>query len=61
MEKALARDIFLDVGHGAASFDQFAASAAVKAGIREFSASTDAHIRNIDGVVGGLPQTMSKC
>ncbi len=60
LEDALKRGVLLDVGHGAASFDQFVAKAAIGAGMREFSISTDAHIRNIDGVVRSLPFTMSK-
>lgn len=60
LESALSRGVVLDVGHGAACFDQFVASSAIRAGIREFAISTDAHIRNIDGIVGGLTQTMTK-
>jgi len=60
LDAALSRGVLLDVGHGAASFDQFVAGAAIRAGVREFAISTDAHIRNIDGVVRGLSQTMSK-
>lgn len=60
LEAAISRGVQLDVGHGAASFDQFVARAAIQAGVREFAISTDAHVRNIDGVVHGLSQTMSK-
>ena len=60
LKDALSRGVLLDVGHGAASFDQSVAAAAIRAGVREFAISTDAHIRNIEGVVGGLSQTMSK-
>jgi dihydroorotase len=60
LEAALSRGVLLDVGHGAASFDQFIASSAIRAGVREFAISTDAHVRNIDSIVGGLPQTMTK-
>lgn len=60
LEAALSRGVLLDVGHGAASFDQFVASSAIRAGVREFAISTDAHVRNIDSIVGGLPQTMTK-
>lgn len=48
------------MGHGAASLDQEVARRAIKAGIRAFSISTDAHIRNVDTVVQSLPHTMSK-
>lgn len=60
LEAALSRGVLLDVGHGAASFDQFVARSAINAGLRQFAISTDAHIRNIDQIVLGLPQTMSK-
>lgn len=60
LEAALARGVLLDVGHGAASLDQNVARAAIQAGVRRFSISTDAHIRNIDTVVHSLPHTMSK-
>lgn len=57
---AISRGVFLDVGHGAASLAQEVARRAIKAGIRAFSISTDAHIRNVDTVVQSLPHTMSK-
>ncbi len=60
LEAALARGVLLDVGHGAASLDQGVARAAIGAGVRNFSISTDAHIRNVDTVVHSLPYTMSK-
>ena len=60
LEAALTRGVLLDVGHGAASLDQAVARAAIGAGVREFSISTDAHIRNVDTVVHSLPHTMSK-
>lgn len=60
LERALARGVLLDVGHGAASLDQQVARAAIGAGVRNFSISTDAHIRNVDTVVHSLPHTMSK-
>lgn len=60
LRDALERGVYLDVGHGAGSLDQHVARAAIAAGVREFSISTDAHIRNIDGAVRSLPHTMSK-
>lgn len=60
LEDALRRGVLLDVGHGAASLDQNVARAAIGAGVRNFSISTDAHIRNVDAVVHDLPHTMSK-
>lgn len=60
LQEALSRGVFLDVGHGAASLDQTVARRAIGAGFRNFSISTDAHIRNINSVVHSLPHTMSK-
>lgn len=60
LEAALARGVFLDVGHGAASLDQTVARAAIGAGVRKFSISTDAHIRNVEDRVRSLPHTMGK-
>lgn len=60
LAQALARGVLLDVGHGAGSLDQQVARAAIGAGVRRFSISTDAHIRNVDGPVVSLPHTMSK-
>lgn len=57
---AIHRGVFLDVGHGAASLDQAVAQAAISAGLRSFSISTDAHIRNVDTIVHSLAHTMSK-
>lgn len=60
LAEALERGAFLDVGHGAGSLDQRVARAAIQAGVRCFSISTDAHIRNVTGTVRDLPHTMSK-
>lgn len=60
LEKALNKGVYLDVGHGAASLDKSVAQAAIQQGIRNFSISTDAHIRNVDTVVHSLSHTMSK-
>ncbi|MDO5408050.1 MAG: hypothetical protein Q4F28_12105 [Eubacteriales bacterium] len=60
LEDAIARGVYLDVGHGAASLDQNVARAAIGAGVRQFSISTDAHIRNVDTIVYSLAHTMSK-
>ena len=57
---ALERGAVLDVGHGAGSFDSEVARRAISGGLRNFSISTDAHIRNINGPVHSLPHTMSK-
>lgn len=60
LEQALNRGVYLDVGHGAGSLDMEVARAAIQAGVRGFSISSDAHIRNVDGVVKSLPHVMSK-
>ena len=60
LEKAIRRGVYLDVGHGAGSFDQHVAASAIRAGFRQFSISTDAHIRNVNGAVKNLPHVMTK-
>lgn len=60
LRKALERGVYLDVGHGAGSFDAAVAGSAIRAGVRNFSISTDAHIRNVNGAVRSLTHTMSK-
>lgn len=60
LAQALERGVCLNVGHGAASFDQQVAKRAIAGGLRSFSISTDAHIRNVDGIVHSLPHVMSK-
>lgn len=60
LEQALNRGVYLDVGHGAGSLDMEVAKAAIRSGVRNFSISSDAHIRNIEGVVRSLPHVMSK-
>lgn len=60
LERALARGVLLDVGHGAASFHWEVALRAIAAGISPFSISTDVHIRNIHGPVYDLYTTMTK-
>lgn len=58
--EALERGVLLDVGHGAASFDQTVAAPVIRAGMKAFGISTDAHIRNADTIIHNLPFTMSK-
>lgn len=60
LEQALKRGVRLDVGHGAASFCLPVAAAVVRSGFRDFSISTDLHVRNVNGAVRGMPETMSK-
>jgi len=57
---AISRGVLLDVGHGAGSFSSSVAAPVIAKGFREFSISTDAHIRNIDTIVHSLSYTMSK-
>ncbi|WP_274363094.1 amidohydrolase/deacetylase family metallohydrolase [Paenibacillus thermotolerans] len=60
LERALARGVLLDVGHGAASFNFDICERALAAGHLPFSISTDIHMGNINGPVYDLPTTMSK-
>jgi dihydroorotase len=60
LERALARGVLLDVGHGAASFNFDICQKALDAGYPPFSISTDIHNGNINGPVYDLPVTMSK-
>ncbi|GAA3410566.1 amidohydrolase/deacetylase family metallohydrolase [Paenibacillus hodogayensis] len=60
LERALARGVKLDVGHGAASFSFDICKKAMESGHAPFSISTDVHIRNINGPVHNLATTMSK-
>ena len=60
MRDALNRGVVLDTAHGAASFDQNVAAAAIARGYRDFIISTDLHGRNVNGPVYSLSHTMSK-
>jgi len=60
LERALARGVRLDIGHGAASFSYAVAEGAIAAGVAPHSISTDAHVRNVRGPVYDLPTTMGK-
>lgn len=60
LREALERGVVLDVAHGAASFSQRVAAAAIAKGYRDFIISTDLHGRNICGPVYSLSHTMSK-
>ncbi|MDX3234354.1 hypothetical protein PV392_01360 [Streptomyces sp. ME03-5709C] len=60
MADALARGVFLDVGHGAASFDIGVARRAIAAGYRPHTLGSDIHVRNIDGPVFDLATVMTK-
>lgn len=60
MERAIARGVELDVGHGAASFDGFVAAKVLGHGFYNFSISTDLHGRCVNGPVYTLAVTMSK-
>ena len=52
--------IFMDVGHGAASYDFDVAVKAISEGLFPYSISTDLHVRNVDGPVHDLATTVSK-
>ena len=52
--------VFMDVGHGAASYDFRVAEMAIADGLTPFSISTDLHDRNIAGPVFDLATTASK-
>ena len=60
LQDAIERGVRLDVGHGAASFDVTVARPVIAAGLRDFSISSDLHVRNVKGVVKGMPETISK-
>ena len=60
LEKALQRGVYLDVGHGAGSFDYAIAKSVIKNGFYNFSISTDAHCRSLPTIVHSLPHVMSK-
>jgi len=50
----------MDIGHGAASYSFAVAEAAIRAGLKPFSISTDLHGRNVGGPVFDLATTASK-
>ena len=60
MERALARGMVLDVGHGAASFDANIAGPVLRQGFADFSISTDLHARSIKAPAISLAATMTK-
>ena len=60
MAEAMQRGIVLDVAHGAASMDRDVARNVIRRGYRDFIISTDLHIRNVNGPVYSLAQTMTK-
>ncbi|WHY85980.1 amidohydrolase/deacetylase family metallohydrolase [Neobacillus novalis] len=60
LEKAIAKGVKMDVGHGAASFSFDVCRQAIDKGYTPFTISTDLHIRNINGPVFDLATTMTK-
>ncbi|MGQ7885924.1 amidohydrolase/deacetylase family metallohydrolase [Paenibacillus sp. WC2504] len=60
LQKAIDRGVKLDVGHGAASFNNEICRNAIAAGYAPHTISTDVHIRNIRGPVYDLSTTMTK-
>ncbi len=59
-KEAQARGVFMDLGHGSASFSFEVAKYALDQGIFPDIISTDLHCHNFDGPVYDLPTTMSK-
>jgi dihydroorotase len=60
IQKAIARGVILDVGHGAGSFDFAVAEGMLKAGILPDAISTDMHQISVHGPMFDLPTCMSK-
>lgn len=59
-QKALARGVLFDVGHGKASFSFETARAAKAAGVKPFTISTDLYLGNYHGPVCSLVDTLAK-
>lgn len=60
IQKAIARGVILDVGHGAGSFDFAVAEGMLKSGILPDAISTDMHQISVHGPMFDLPTCMSK-
>jgi dihydroorotase len=60
IQKAIARGVILDVGHGAGSFDFAVAEGMLNAGILPDAISTDMHQISVHGPMFDLPTCMSK-
>jgi dihydroorotase len=60
LKQALDRGVWLDVGHGAASYSMAVTRQALAAGIRPHTISTDLHVRSVHGPVHDLATTMTK-
>jgi dihydroorotase len=58
--EAIARGVYVDIGHGRSSFSFATAERALAAGLPVHSISTDIHRGNIDRYVISLARTMSK-
>jgi dihydroorotase len=58
--EAIARGVYIDIGHGRSSFSFATAERALAAGLPVHSISTDIHRGNIDRYVVSLERTMSK-
>lgn len=60
LQEASARGVYLDIGHGAASFSFDVFKFALDKGLKPYSISTDIHARNVNGAVRDMATTMSK-
>jgi dihydroorotase len=60
LSEAIAKGVYLDIGHGKASFSFQIARQALDQGVMPSTISTDLHINNIAGPVYSLPTTMLK-
>lgn len=60
LKNARTRGVYLDIGHGAASFSFDVFSYAIANGLKPDSISTDIHARNVDGAVLDMATTMAK-
>ncbi|MET0491932.1 MAG: amidohydrolase/deacetylase family metallohydrolase [Actinoplanes sp.] len=60
VQKARARGVLLDIGHGSGAFAFDVLEAQLEAGLRPHTISTDLHARSVHGPVFDLPTTMAK-
>jgi len=60
LREACTRGVFLDIGHGAASFSFDVFKYALEKDLKPHSISTDIHARNVNGAVRDMATTMAK-
>lgn len=58
--RAVERGVWLDIGHGAASYSMEVTRRALARGIKPHTISTDLHVRSVNGPVHDLATTMTK-